>query len=213
MRKYPVPGVALAVILAFSTACDSDSIGPEGTALSPEEAEFLATETDELLNSMLLAQLTALGDEDASTGNGLLKAAFEPIVTTFEFERVRPCRNGGNVVFNGSGTHSRDRETQTSITDFAGEKTINDCIRVRGDLSFTVSGGGTFEGHRMKVAGQWSGLQTNDQMGTLVYTVSDGRTKECTYELHRVFDPATGTVTLTGHVCDKEIDKSWQRDG
>ena len=88
-------------------------------------------------------------------------------------------------MFNGSGTHSRDRETQTTITDFGGEKTINDCIRVRGDLSFTVSGGGTFEGHRMKVAGQWSGLQTNGQAGTLVYTVSDPAELPSQSELHQ----------------------------
>jgi len=213
MRKYPVPGLALAAILAFSTACDSGSTALEDGELTAEESEFLAVESDELLNSLLGDQLAALGDEDVSASGGVLMAAFEPIVTTFEFERTRPCRISGNVVAVGSGTRSVDRETQTVITDFSGNKSINDCVRVRGDLTFTVNGGGSFQGHRMKVEGAWSGLQTNDQEGTLSFVVSDGRTKECTYEIHHVADPATHTITVTGHFCDHVIDKTMEWDG
>ncbi len=212
MRKFPVPGFALAAMLAFITACDSGTTGPD-EALTPEEAEFLAVEADEMLNSLLGDQLTALGDQPVSTSNGLLMAAFEPVVTTFEFERTRPCRNGGSVVAVGTGTHTHDRETQTKITDFEGHKSIIDCVRTRGDLLYTVNGEGSFQGHRMKVAGEWSGLQTNDQEGTLTFTVNDGRTKECTYEIHRVADPEAGTITVTGHFCDKVIDKTMEWDG
>ena len=113
----------------------------------------------------------------------------------------------------GSGTRTHNRETHTVTTDFSGDKTINDCIRVRGDVQFTVNGQGTFAGHRMKVAGEWSGLQTNDQEGSLSYVTNDGRSKDCTYEIHRVADPEANTITVTGHICDHEINKTMEWDG
>ncbi len=212
MRNFPVPSLALVAMLALVTACDSGTTDLD-EELTPEEAEFLAVETDEMLNSLLGDQLTALGDQEVATSNGLIRAAFEPVVTRFEFERTRPCRAGGSVVATGTGTHTHDRETQTKITDFEGHKSIIDCARTRGDLVLTVNGEGSFQGHRMKVAGEWSGLQTNDQEGTLTFSTSDGRIKECTYEIHRVADPEAGTITITGHICDKVIDKTMEWDG
>jgi hypothetical protein len=65
----------------------------------------------------------------------------------------------------------------------------------------------------MKVNGEFSGLQTNDQEGSFGWETSDGRSGECAYELHASWDPATGIKTVTGFVCDHEINREVSRDG
>jgi hypothetical protein len=207
MRKQTALGIAAAAVVALTTACDSSSTSPD-TALDASESEFIALQADEILDAIVSDYVSGFGDDIVSASEGVaLTAAAEPIVTTFTFERTRPCVAGGQVIANGTGEHSWDRDAQTRETNASGAKDIDNCARVRGDLTITMDGSGTFDFHRLRVAGDFSGLQTMDQVGAFTATVSDGRTEECSYELHRVLDPDAGTITVTGEVCGHVIDR------
>lgn len=207
MRKQSVQGIAAAAVIALTAACDSTSTDPS-MALDTSETDFIAVQADEILESIVADYVGTFGDDLISASEDLaLAGAAEPIVTTFTFERTRPCVAGGQVVANGSGEHSFDREIRTRETNAEGTKTISACARVRGDLTYTLDGSGIFDFHRLRVDGAPSGLQTTNQSGSFTVTVSDGRVEDCNYELHRVLDPDAGTLSVTGMVCDREVNR------
>jgi hypothetical protein len=207
--------MALAALFTMTTACSDDSqTGPAGTELSTNEATDVAEATIDALDGILDGELEANpAIVSADEAGGALAFSSVPITREFEWTRQRDCRNGGNVSAQGMGVHVADRETGLVTIDFEGTKSINDCARARGDLVVTIDGGGTFEGHRQKLNGQWDGLQTQDAEGRFDWVTSDGRSGECTYEIHVVWDPSTGTKTIQGSVCDHVIDRTVTRDG
>ncbi len=213
MSKQPVLGVAAAALLVVTAACDDTSTTPT-MALDAAETEFIALQADAILSLLVGDYVNGLGDDLVSASEGVaLSAAAEPIVTTFNFVRTRPCRVSGQVVATGTGTHSNDRETQTRQTTVSGTKSIEACARMRGELTFTLNGSGTFDFARLKVGGMFSGPQTMNQAGSFTATVSDGRSEACDYELSRVLDPDAGTITVTGEVCGNPVNKVMEWNG
>lgn len=213
MRKQPVLGMAAAALLVFTAACDDSSTAP-AAALDSGEAEFLALQTDAILASIVTDYVAGFTDDLVSASEGVaLTGAAEPIVTTFDFVRTRPCAAGGQVVATGSGTHTHDREAKSRQTVASGTKSIENCARTRGDLTITMNGSGDFDFSRFKVEGQFSGLQTTNQEGSFTATTSDGRTEDCTYEISRVLDPDAGTITVTGQVCGNDVDRVMDWNG
>lgn len=205
-------GATLAT-LALASACGEAGTDPAGD-LATDEAAFLAVDNDALLAGLLAAQFAALeGDAGGFATDLVVGVAAEPIVTTFDFTRTAPCRAGGQTVATGSGTRTFDRDAQSMEMEASGTRSIEDCARTRNDVTFTANGSGSFEVHRRRVAGRPDGLQTLDQVGGFVITTTDGRTEECDYELHRIYDPETGEVSLTGTVCGRTIDRTFPHDG
>ncbi len=205
--KKCVPSLTLAASLLVAVACD-DSTTMLAPSLEAADAEFLAFANDAVLSGILEGQFSALSADGLVQASDVhLLAPAEPIVTTFDFTRTAPCAAGGQVVAEGSGTRTRDRDTQVMEMDVSGDKSFQDCVRVRGDVSITVNGGGTFEAFHKKVAGAWSGPQTLQQEGSFVAETSDGRSENCDYDLLRVFDPELGQTTVTGSICGKEINR------
>jgi len=203
--------LAVAAGLLFAAACD-DTATAVAPALDAVDAEFIALANDAVLGGILTGQFAALNTDELVSASDLpLHAAAAPIVTTFDFTRTAPCAAGGQVVATGEGIRTRDRDTQTMEMDVSGDKAFEGCVRVRGDLSITVNGGGTFEAFHKKVAGAWSGPQTLDQAGSFIAEASDGRVEDCDYDLSRVFDPETNQTTVTGMVCGNEIDRVMDR--
>ena len=203
--------LAVAASLLLVAACD-DTTTAVAPTLDAADAEFIALANDAVLGGILAGQFAALNtDELVAASNPTLQAAAAPIVTTFNFTRTAPCAAGGQVVATGEGTRTRDRDTQTMEMDVSGEKAFEACVRVRGDLSITVNGGGTFEAFHKKISGAWSGPQTLNQVGSFVAEASDGRVEDCDYELSRVFDPDTNQTTITGMICGNEIDRVVER--
>lgn len=213
MERRKWKGLSLAALFVFAAACSDDPAGPGDLAgnLSSQEAADVAEGVADAVDGILDGEIQARPLVAPSEGG--IAFSMAPIVTEFEFTRTRECRNGGTVVAVGSGVHTADRETGIVTLDFSGTKTITECARARGDLVIFIDGGGTFEGHRMKEHGQFVGLQTNDQEGSFSWTTSDGRSGECDYEIHVSWDPATGTKTVTGFVCDRQINRVVTRDG
>lgn len=211
MRIRPVHALVLAAACSLA-ACDQTSTEPGATSLDAAEAEFLGLEASTVLAGILGAAFDAQQATSAAP-SGLLTVAAEPIVTEFDFTRTAPCREGGQIVAEGSGTHSYDRATQTREHSAAGTKSIRDCARLRGDVVFTINGDGIFDTYRKKVAGEWSGLQTTNHSGSFSWVSSDGRAGECEYDIHRVIDPDAGTLTVSGHVCGREIERVVEWNG
>jgi len=204
-------GLGLAALLAFAVACsDQGATGPAQGDLQMSEALEIAEGQSDLLDVVLDGEIDAR-PAVAPTSDAEIAFSAVPITTEFEFTRTRPCRNGGQIVATGTGTHVVDRETGSVTVDVSGEKSIERCARARGDLVITIHGGGTFEGHRHKENGEYVGLQTNDQEGRFTWETSDGRSGECGYEIHVVWDPATHTKSITGFICDHEIDRTVTR--
>lgn len=211
MKKRNRMATGLGALLVFAVACgDQGTTGPAQGDLQMSEALEIAEGQADLLDVVLDGEIDAR-PATAASGDASLALSSVPVTTEFEFTRTRPCRNGGQIVATGTGTHVVDRETGSVTVDIAGDKSIERCARARGDLVITIDGGGTFEGHRHKENRQYVGLQTNDQEGRFTWETSDGRSGECGYEIHVVWDPATHTKTITGFICDHEIDRTVTR--
>lgn len=211
MKNRNRRGPGLAPLVALAVACgDPGATGPAQRDLQVSEALEIAEGQADLVDAVLDGEIDARPAATAAGGAELALSAV-PITTEFEFTRTRPCRNGGRIVATGTGTHVVDRETGSVTVDVAGEKSIERCAFARGDLVITIDGGGTFEGHRHKENWQYVGLQTNDQEGRFLWETGDGRSGECGYEIHVAWDPATHTKTITGFICDHEIDRTVTR--
>lgn len=209
-------GTGPAALFVFAAACGDDPLAVGGAgSLTNAEAADVALDVADAMDGILDGEIDARPFVGPETGDGVSQVAFSmvPVETEFEFTRTRPCRAGGQVVATGSGVHIVDRETGSLTLEFSGDKSIEDCARARGDLVLTLNGAGTFEGHRRKEGGQWVGLQTNDQEGSFAWETNGGRSGECAYEIHVTWDPASHTKTVTGFVCDREIDRTVTRDG
>lgn len=216
MRVRNWTGMAFAALFTFTTACQDDTVGPTAGSLelSQSEIEDVAEMAADQID-LILDDETAANPSVVATGQSGLGISFSaaPVTTSFSWTRERECRNGGMVVANGQGTHVADRETGELTIDFSGDKTITDCARVRGDLVITINGAGIFDGHRHKLNGMFEGLQTNNASGSFNWVTSDGRSGECEYDIHVSWDPSTGIKTITGTVCDREINRTVTRDG
>jgi len=205
-------GTGLAALLVFAAGCSDAPAGPAGaSSLTTAEIDDVAVDVADAMDGILDGEIDARPLVLPSDGSDAVAASMIPVETTFEFTRTRPCRNGGQVVATGSGVHVADRETGVVTLDVSGDKSIEDCARARGDLVVTLNGSGTFEGHRQKENGHYVGLQTNDQEGSFGWETNDGRSGECAYEIHVSWDPETHTKTVTGFICDHEIDRTVTR--
>lgn len=212
-----------ALLLAVATACSDDvPTGPAtaGDGLSADEAEFLAEETDRALDGVLGG---LLGEATATAPAASAEPAGVPVTTTFTFERTRPCPEGGQIVVEGSGERVVDRELGNAEMTVEGTKTIDACAFARtardrdddeeGDvIIYTINGRLEFNAHWLRENHELAEAEKNVVGGFTIET-NDGRTKECTVELHTVFHPETNSVTVTGQICDRIIDHTWSRDG
>ncbi|MDX1395116.1 MAG: hypothetical protein R3195_12030 [Gemmatimonadota bacterium] len=212
MQPLNRKALGLAALVAFAPACSDDPAGPEAAgSLSDIELGIVVVQVADAADGVLDGEIAAR-PSILPAGEGGVALSMVPVEEEFEFSRGHDCREGGSVTVSGSGLWVGDRETGVVTIDIEGEKVIDDCARVRGDVVITFNGGGSVEGHRMKVNGQYSGLQTHDQEGAFSWETSDGRSGECRYELHVEWNPETHVKTVTGFVCEREIDREVTRD-
>ena len=201
MRRTTFP-LALAAVAAFAAACSQDATNPVAE-LNPAEAEFLALSVDRTSDAAAgdAFSVGSLAGPAGLTGSG---------TWTFSFESTRECPAGGEVTVEGSGEFTRDAETATAEMSFEAEKTITDCAFVRDDVTFTLNGEALLEAHWVRVERQLTEAERH-LTGFLSVVTSDGRSRECSFELHAVFDPESGQMVVTGEVCGRTIDGTWAR--
>lgn len=190
--------------LGLLAAC-ADMSGPNHQ-LTDDEASFLAEEfagvaLDGVAGSMAgspgLAGAPAMTD---APGAG-------PITWERTFTETHPCPAGGTVTTSGTNKGTIDSETHSGTVEVSHTLDMDECARVRNDVTITVStnpaitmtGTVTIEaGHR--TAGSFT------KTGTFLWTTSDGRSGSCEVDLTITW-AADGTHTVTGTVCGKEISR------
>ncbi len=211
MRIRRALGWGLTVLLMTAVACsDDDTTGPgtSGPELSAGEAEFLAVETNRMLDGILGDAFSTQAPVSGPWASDAPSAV--PITTTFSFERTRTCPAGGQVSVSGSGQLNVDRELGTAEMSVAGNKLIEACAREHNGIVFTMNGSAEWDAFWKRVEREFVAAETNAS-GSFSISTSDGRLEECTFELHAVYDPTAGSVQLTGNFCDRSIDRTWSR--
>ncbi len=205
-------GWSLTALLITAVACsDQDTTGPGTTDpnLSSSEAGFLAVEVDRTLDGILGEAFTIQAPVSGPLATDAPPSAV-PIITTFSFERTRTCPAGGQVVVSGSGQLIVDPDEATAEMSVAGSKLIEACARERNEIVYTMNGSAEWDAFWKRVDRELVAAEKNVS-GAFSISTSDDRVKECTFELHAVYDPTTNSVQVTGHFCDRTIDRTWSR--
>ena len=180
---------ALAGALITTAACDRGTTGPGAAELSTAELSTLAPQFDALAFAM---------------------ASFVvPQTVDREFSHTRACPKGGSTTLAGRVTGEADRETRTRTSEMKATKTDQNCsfeVDRRG-ATVTVNGNPNIAlQHNMKIVnGAPSGLQTSSQKGAFTWQRSDGASGSCTVDVRSVFDPDAKTHTVSGTMCDRQI--------
>jgi hypothetical protein len=196
MRNHPFRTVAaLLGALVATTACERGATEPAATELSTGEVSVLAPQFDAL---------------------AFAAASFVvPQTIDREFTHTRACPKGGTTTMAGRVTGQADRETRTRSSEMKAIKTDQDCAfeAGRSGVVVTVNGSPNIElQHSMKIVnGAPSGPQTSSQKGGFTWKRSDGASGSCTVDLKSVFDPDTNTHTVSGLMCDRQINQVRKR--
>jgi RNase P/RNase MRP subunit p29 len=189
MRPPSFFTAALAGALIATAACDRGTTGPGAAELSTAELSTLAPQFDALAFAM---------------------ASFVvPQTLDREFSHTRACPKGGSTTLAGRVTGEADRETRTRTSEMKATKTDQNCsfeVDRRG-ATVTVNGNPNIVlQHNMKIVnGAPSGLQTSSQKGAFTWQRSDGASGSCTVDVRSVFDPDAKTHTVSGTMCDRQI--------
>jgi RNase P/RNase MRP subunit p29 len=189
MRTPSFFTAALAGALIATAACDRGTTGPGAAELSTAELSTLAPQFDALAFAM---------------------ASFVvPQTLDREFSHTRACPKGGSTTLAGRVTGEADRETRTRTSEMKATKTDQNCsfeVDRRG-ATVTVNGNPNIVlQHNMKIVnGVPSGLQTSSQKGAFTWQRSDGASGSCTVDVRSVFDPDAKTHTVSGTMCDRQI--------
>lgn len=189
MRPPSFFTAALAGALITTAACDRGTTGPGAAELSTAELSTLAPQFDALAFAM---------------------ASFVvPQTLDREFSHTRACPKGGSTTLAGRVTGEADRETRTRTSEMKATKTDQNCsfeVDRRG-ATVTVNGNPNIAlQHNMKIVnGAPSGLQTSSQKGAFTWQRSDGASGSCTVDVRSVFDPDAKTHTVSGTMCDRQI--------
>ncbi len=201
-RRAPVLAAALALLAA---ACADDPAEPELADLTADEAAWLAAEIDAVTDGILGAQPSMMG---AQAPAGAVMPAAMPDTVTVEFEATRSCPEGGEAHVAGTMVRERDDATGTLTVHTEATHTMTACARegVRGVV--TVDGEMAVTADRKRVDGRPSGPQTTTHVGSLTWSRASGQARTCDIDLVSVRDPDTGTRTLEGTVCGREVSRT-----
>lgn len=175
--------------LVGAAACDRGATEPGAAELSSAEISALAPQFDALAFAMASVAVTQAIDR--------------------EFTHTRACPKGGTTTLAGRVTGQGDRETRTRTSEMTATKTDQNCSFEAGRRGVTVTVNGNPNvvlQHNMKIVnGLPTGLQTSSQKGAFTWQRSDGASGSCTVDVRSVFDPDTKTHTVSGTMCDRQI--------
>ncbi len=198
-KKALVPFIMLAAVLAGACADQ----GPGDSRLSAAEAAFIALDTDALAGDMILGHIMLFGGMgfDADVG-----AADERT-----FSRSRECPAGGSVSV--EGTASRTRGDGMIEWNFNTTGAWSACAHARGDVTITKTGTWEQTAYRKIVRGDFAGVQTSTKRGSFEWSKSTGESGTCAFDVTSTRNAETGTRTVKGTVCGREIDRevTWRR--
>ena len=189
-----VTAAALAVLVA---GCDSTT-APDSSLTPTELAELSDAMIQEGLAESADTSLTATADD------GL---ALDVVTRSTEFARSYACPFGGEISVDGTMERTRETESRAGTMHFEAERTFDGCVRPMGEntVTITLDGAVTFTAHREWQAGQWHGSQEITLVGDIAWVTSDEREGTCAIDLEAIFEPGTGSRTVTGTICGQDL--------
>lgn len=197
----------IAALLLAVTACEQ-STGPS-TKITQADASQLAADMDAVLT---------LGESDFSLGGSFLVGpsgiSAVPIAINNSFSVTRQCPQGGQVVLAGTTVGTGDRATHSLTLETNATRTDADCaFRTRnGVLTLNGNPNIAYKGNLNIVNGAPVGLQTQTHKGSFKWERTGG-SGTCEVDFASSFDPATRTVTVTGHFCGHVVNSTRTRGG
>jgi hypothetical protein len=192
-------------LLAIAAGCSSggsDTVGstPEGQASLQGSMAAVILDSDTIVDGILDGQLGVL---PATSGSSTA-----PATVNVSFSRTAPCPAGGEIMIEATLDASRDAATGVMEATFTGTRTLTDCAFVRGEHTITINGSATFEAFRRRVNGVPDGLQTTSYSGSFHAVRDDGAERFCDFNVEIVRDPAAGTRTINGTLCQNAVGQS-----
>jgi len=192
-RLSAVTPLLAAVCLA---GCEGDSTAPSAS-LGDAEIEAVAL---------------FLSDAD---GSGGLFSMSEGFAGSRDFSHTRPCPGGGTRSVEGTRSLSADSGTGVVNAEWTTTQSHDGCgvLRRRGeqrvaaviDGSVTALGAAAFLPPESPGAGRELLAWANYRSGMTTTTVGD-RQRSCEISVVETFDPASGTFSMTGTICGREVD-------
>ena len=202
MRKSLRHLSLLTGISLFAAACGD--LSDPSHQLTDDEAAFLA---QEFAGIALQGVSGSMSGSPGLAGSPANASAAGPITWQRSFTETRPCPAGGTVTTGGTNKGTIDSETHSGTVEVSHTLSMDDCARVRNEITFTVTtdpdiimvGTVTIEaGHR--TGGSFT------KTGTFLWTTSDGRSGSCEVNLTIAWN-ADDSHTITGTVCGKEVNR------
>lgn len=197
--KWLIPMLAIAV--AAAAGCSDQ--GPGDGQLSAQEAAFIALDTDGMAGEMILGHIMLFGGMGFGSDN--------TVADERTFSRSRPCPAGGTVSVEGSA--ERTRGNGVIEWTFEASGAWNACAHTRNEVTITKTGTWEQTAYRKVVQGDFAGLQTSTKRGSFNWTKSTGESGTCAFDITSTRNPETGTRTVKGTVCGREINRevTWKR--
>jgi hypothetical protein len=212
MRTHRAVGWGLTLLLVAAAACNDDAAGPGANEneLSADEVQFLAVETDRMLDGILGDAFSAQGAAANASISSNEPVPLVPVTTTFSFERTRPCPVDGEIVVTGEGEFTVDHQAGSAKMEVAGDKTVTNCAFERREIIFTIDGEAEWDAYWEVVDHELLAAERNVE-GTFSITTSDGRSAQCRFEVHAEYNQETGRVIVRGLFCETSVDQDWTR--
>jgi hypothetical protein len=201
-HSYLVCGAGLLLAIA---ACDQTT--GLSTEITQADANQLALEMD---------AVATLGESDFGLGpsfsvgvdgSGSSASVSAPIDINNSFTVTKQCPKGGQVAIAGTTVGTGDRATRSLTLEVNATRTDTDCAFQTRNGVLTLNGNPNvaYKGNLNIVNGALVGLQTQTHKGSFTWARTGG-SGTCEVDLTSSFDPATHTVTVTGHFCGHIVD-------
>ena len=204
--------VCSAGLLLAIAACDS-STGLSG-GISQADANQLAADMDAVVT---------LGESDFALGpsfsigvapGGAAASAAAPIEISNSFTVTKQCPKGGQVAIAGTTVGTGDRVAHSLTLETNATRTDTNCAFETRNGVLTLNGNPNlaYKANLNIVNAALVGLQTQTHKGSFTWARTGG-SGSCDVDLTSSFDPATHTVTVSGHFCGHIVNVTRTRGG
>jgi hypothetical protein len=191
-------GAAAAAVVFVLSACDGTTTGPEDDAVSAR-ADVIA---------MFLADFDASG----GVGYGL---HMDPRSGTRTFSMTSPCPAGGTRSVSGSSASTFDNVAHVLSTTWTTTQSQDACafeharrgqaVTVVIDGSVTAAGSASYQLPSERGAPRTLLSYSSTRQGSTTTTAGD-QSRTCDVDVTESYDAATGTFTIKGVVCGRDVD-------
>jgi hypothetical protein len=200
--------VASAATVFGLLACGT-STAPDAGVITQADVNQLANEVDGMAVSAMMDAGSSpfLPSFSVSITDAPFRADVAPVNRSFT--RSHPCPAGGSVTVVGTSVGTSDILTHNLSLTTTATKTDSACAfnSRRGLLTLSGNPNVTLVTTVNLVAGKPVGPQTQSHKGSVTW-MRGTKSGTCDIDLASTFDPAAGTITVTGTMCGHAVNVS-----